>query len=720
MNTRTEDTRANRFNIQAYAIESKTPLPGDVINPVLSKYTGTNLGIDRIVEAAAAVQLEYRNRGYPIMTVVIGQRQITNGVVIMNVVEGAFPQIVVSGQRYVVSSNGVAAASNPSAAEIALAINPPAAPAKTNAEPGFEVQKYVVSGNSLLSPRAISDAMTNAPGAFGTNVTFSGIQAALTGLQQAYRARGYVTVSVGLPQQRLTNATVNVQVTEGTLAAINVRSNRFFSSNNVMRALPSLHTNTVLNGLIFQAELNRANANQDRQIYPVISPGPEPATSDLTLTVKDRPPLHAKVELNNQSSPGTPDLRVNTSAVYGNLWQRENALGVQYSFSPEAYKAGSQWDFYDLPLVATYSAFYRLPLGHPESVADVVASRPGNFGFSEATRRFNLPPPSGQPELNFYASRATIDTGIENLFNSVIYNVPGVRQVSRQDVQQDITINEALGFRFTEPSSLRDDLFSTLSGGLDFKHYSLADFKTNIFHFTEITYKPDGSPNPPIVSTVNSAVPPTHHELEYLPVSLAFNLTWRAQRLTLTPGIGLSANLWHSGSKGNLQSVAGSTNSTGYWVALMPSLTADFVVATNWVLSFRASGQWANEPLISNEQFGAGGVSSVRGYHEGEVFGDTGWRVSAEQQTPPLLVGFVSPSLPLSVRGSVYMDYAETYLLDPQTRRGTTDLWGIGMGGVISVGSHWDARFLFSLPLLAAGTTRAYQPLFNFSLTSQF
>ena len=94
---------------------------------------------------------------------------------------------------------------------------------------------------------------------------------------------------------------------EGRLADIKVTGNRYFSSNNVMRALPSLHTNMVLNGPILQAELNRANANQERQIYPVIGPGPEPGTSDLTLKVKDQPPLHAKVEFDNQSSPGTPD-----------------------------------------------------------------------------------------------------------------------------------------------------------------------------------------------------------------------------------------------------------------------------------------------------------------------------------------------------------------------------------------------------------------------------
>ena len=49
-----------------------------------------------------------------------------------------------------------------------------------------------------------------------------------------------------------------------------------------------LDTNILLNTEWFQPELDLANANPDRQIYPVISPGLDPGTSDLTLKVKDR------------------------------------------------------------------------------------------------------------------------------------------------------------------------------------------------------------------------------------------------------------------------------------------------------------------------------------------------------------------------------------------------------------------------------------------------
>ena len=185
-------------------------------------------------------------------------------------------------------------------------------------------------------------------------------------------------------------------------------------------------------------------------------------------------------------------------------------------------------------------------------------------------------------------------------------------------------------------------------------------------------------------------------------------------------GLGVSGNIWHSGSIASITNISGSIKSTGYWVVLTPSYSRTFELVTNWVTIVRADGQWSSEPLISNEQFGAGGVNSVRGYHEGEVFGDNGWHVSLEQQTPAHLVGYVNGHTPLIIRGSFYTDFAETYLLDPQGQSPSTDLLGIGFGAVASIGPHWEAHFLFSLPLTTAGSIEAYQPYFNFSLTSQF
>ena len=152
-----------------------------------------------------------------------------------------------------------------------------------------------------------------------------------------------------------------------------------------------------------------------------------------------------------------------------------------------------------------------------------------------------------------------------------------------------------------------------------------------------------------------------------------------------------------------------------------PSFSREFTLYTNWTTTVRADGQWASEPLISSEQFGAGGVNSVRGYHEGEVFGDDGWHVSLEQQMPPVFVGLIRDNTPLTVRGSVYMDYARIYLLEPRGRSVQHFALGHGfrlgclgrfpLAGAFSVFLAFDERRL---------TTPAYQPYFNFCLTAQF
>jgi hemolysin activation/secretion protein len=768
------------FNVTAYVVEERALLPTNDWTSLLSKYTGTNVSLDEIVEAATAAQAGYRNHGCPNVSIAVAKEQIKDGIVTLNVFQTAIPQIVISGVCYYTPTN-IAASTLPAVAPVLVpqtaataatatktAAPPPTPPpivyatpeqiaaasaamfqemtnwdarekdtrvhvVSTNAGPHFVVEHYDIVGNSVLTPVQMAEILTNIDGAFGTNVSIDGVRAVVEQLQKAYRDRGYVTVAVGLPQQKLTNATVKVQVTEGWLASIDVKGNRYFSSNNVMRALPSLQTNILINSPVLQAELNRANANQDRQIYPVIGPGPEPGTSQLTLNVKDQLPLHAKAEFNNQSTPGTPPLRLNSSAVYDNLWQMEHQIGVQYGFSPQEYKVGDQWNFFDKPLVADYSAYYRLPLGNPQSIENTVLSKPGSFGYNEATRQFQLPPPTGQTELTLYASRATIDTGVENLANRVLFDVPDVRILSQSTFQQGLTINDTAGFQLSQPLPQFSGIASTLAGGLDYKIYSQENSQTNVFTDTEFTENPFHE----LIKTTSFIAVPTptaQQQINYLPMEFSYNANGKDFIGPFYAGLGMSFNLWFDSSTiysatnppglhgvKSLQNITGSTESTGHWLIFKPSFSQSIISAHNWTTSLRADGQWASEPLISNEQFGIGGVNSVRGYYEGQAFGDCGWHVSLEEDTPPYIVGMVYDGHPLTVRASIYMDAADAYLLDPPPGvTSLTKLWGTGVGFDASVGTHWQAQFLFSVPLISNGTISRYQPFFNFALSAQF
>jgi hemolysin activation/secretion protein len=728
------------YNVHNYVIEGKPLLPAGVVGPLLARHTGANVSLREIVTAAYDLESACRDQGLTTMNVLIAPNRIAAGVVPLTVFRGAIAQILVAGKSYPITSEAQASL----AAMAPQTTNAAARSATTNAGPHFTVEKYLVLGNTVLPAATVGKALAHVEGAYGTNVSFAGIRAAASTLQSAYRDRGYVTVAVTLPRQKLTNGIVKLQVTEGRLAAIDVKGNRYFSSNNVLSAMPSLHTNIILNSQVFQAELNQANASQDRQIYPQIGPGPEPGTTALTLDVKDRFPLHAKTEFNNESSPGTPDLRVNSSASYDNLFQLNQSLGIQYSFSPEESKQGSEWNFYDRPLVANYSGFYRIPLGGPSSVEQELERQPGSFGYDEATHRFNLPPASDQPEITFFASQSTIDTGLtatplHTLFATTNPATVGsvINTTLKTDSsQQDLTVNNDLGFRLSMPLAGMGSFHQSVSGGLDFKSYQVSSAETNNFYLNSVETVYETPPiEVPISSTNYSTVPYTVKYLEYLPLNLRYDANWQDRLGAASAGLGLSVNVWsysitsvnasgvytyYHGAQ-SIQQITGSKESSGYWAVLTPSFSQQLELVTNWPMTLRADGQWASEPLISNEQFGIGGVNSVRGYHEGEVFGDNGWHVSFEQDTPGHLVGPVYGTTPLILRGSVYMDYARAWLIDPQPgSAGSTALWGTGFGMAASIGYHWEARFLFTLPLLDSPTVAACQPYFNFALTAQF
>jgi hemolysin activation/secretion protein len=580
------------------------------------------------------------------------------------------------------------------------------------------VSQYEVEGNTLLPGKVVNGILSQHT---GTNVTFDDVGSAVKELQLEYHNRGYDTISVTVPQQRLTNGVFRIRVFEGRLAEIVVTGNRYYSSNNVMRALPGLKTNIFLNSKVLQPQLDLANANQDRQIYPEIHPGPDSNTTSLILRVKDRLPLHAKIEANNQSTPGTPDLRLATSAVYNDLWQLDHSMGVQYTFSEQEYKQGENWNFYDRPLVANYSGFYRLPLGPPDSLADEAAQSAGRFGYNEATRKFELPQASGAPELNIYASGSTIDTGVLQGSTKTVATETNGDTIVQQVIHQDLTYNDAVGFRLTQPWPEFLGFRPHFQLGMDYKFYKQVNFETNDFITTEYQTNTSGQPITRI-TVLHSPVPATRRSLSYLPLALRWDASREDPTGTTGLGFNYSPNLWYSGTGENVASIAGSTEASGFWHIVTGNASREQNLPGDWKLALRADGQWASQPLISNEQFGGGGIAGVRGYREGEVFGDSGWRVTSEAKLPSYRVGYAGQgtSRPLIVRASFFMDYADTYLADPEGRRADTPLWGTGFAGAASLGSHFNAMLSFAWPLLSTPTSEAYHVRIAFSLSAQF
>ena len=598
-------------------------------------------------------------------------------------------------------------------------------PAAANAPPRLlpliDAREYFIEGNTALSVDKFN-LLTNYLG----ELDITRLREGLDKLQALYRNLGFPNVIVTLPQQRLTNGIVRVKIVEGKLGHVVVTDNRHFSTDNVLRALPSLETNLLLNTRWFQSELDRANLNQDRQIYPVISPGPEPGTSDLTLKVKDRLPLHGRIEVNDKSSPVTPLLRLDTSVQYNNLWQREHQIGFDYNFSPQEMKSGDYSpDFYDQPMVASYSGFYRFPLGRAQGLRETYDRQPVDFGYDEITHSFRQLPATGNPELIVYASRSVSDTPVRYGPLSVIFTNT-LAQINSQSAERSLTYDNNLGTRLTVP--VRDFLgiHSSLQLGFDYKSYDAPSFGTNLTYFS--LYALDQFGNPVLVTNQTIRLPSNSRaSLDYLPLSWGWS-AFRPDQQGVT-SFSLSQNIFLAGlasARTNFQVVAAAPDAGGNYTTLTAGLTRRQNLPDDWSLLLRANGQWASAPLIGNEQFALGGTAGVRGYEEGEVYGDDGWRVMLDVNAPPVNVGYFPDSnggdgTPAYLRCSWFMDYGETYLIDRPTPLSLSYReWGTGVGCYLTAGEHFDARItlawaLHDTPSTYTGEARAY-----FSVGFQF
>src|SRR3546814_18814209 len=61
-----------------------------------------------------------------------------------------------------------------------------------------------------------------------------------------------------------------------------------------------------------------------------------------------------------------------------------------------------------------------------------------------------------------------------------------------------------------------------------------------------------------------------------------------------------------------------------------------FTFGNDWQTASKAAFQLASGPLVSNEQFSAGGATSVRGYLAAERTGDDGYLLSQALRTPSI------------------------------------------------------------------------------------
>ncbi len=126
----------------------------------------------------------------------------------------------------------------------------------------------------------------------------------------------------------------------------------------------------------------------------------------------------------------------------------------------------------------------------------------------------------------------------------------------------------------------------------------------------------------------------TGTDVKSRPVTLSYFGEIQKEKSQLSFNISHVRNLDGGFKNNNAAYTASRTGAKQDWDVVRYNATYNRSLSKNWILKLAMKGQWSNERLISGEQFGIGGSSSVRGFEERAVSGDRGNEASVQFSRP--------------------------------------------------------------------------------------
>ncbi|MCG8377864.1 MAG: hypothetical protein MI865_00145 [Proteobacteria bacterium] len=123
------------------------------------------------------------------------------------------------------------------------------------------------------------------------------------------------------------------------------------------------------------------------------------------------------------------------------------------------------------------------------------------------------------------------------------------------------------------------------------------------------------------------------------PMMLTYFGQYQMEKANLNFDLSYARNLNGGNLNTNAAYTATRTNAEQDWDLIRYNATYNRSISKNWIMALSWKGQWSNEPLISGEQFGIGGVNSVRGFNERAVSGDRGDQATLQFSRPVSLYG---------------------------------------------------------------------------------
>lgn len=232
-------------------------------------------------------------------------------------------------------------------------------PAQQTSGPTFDIKRFELSGNTLLSTERIQALI--AP-YIGSQRTLADVQRAQSLIEQAYRDLGYGTVQVTLPEQDITSGVIRYRILQPKVGKVVLAGNLKFDSNNVRASLPTIKEGQIPNSTAIARNLQITGEHPVKKTTVLLRTADDPEIVDVNIKIEDDRPWRFVVSLDNTGSSDTGYLRSGFGFQHTNLFNRDHTGSFQYVTSPT-----------NPSKVSIFGAGYHAPIYGLNSSVDLVA-----------------------------------------------------------------------------------------------------------------------------------------------------------------------------------------------------------------------------------------------------------------------------------------------------------------------------------------------------------
>ncbi len=227
----------------------------------------------------------------------------------------------------------------------------------------FKLKKINLTGNTVFTDEQLAPVLEPYEGRNTTTEDLFKLRNALT---QYYIERGYVNSGAIIPDQKVVDGKIEIQIVEGQLTEIKVTGNDWLRDNYIIERL-KIGSEDVVNIKHLQDQIKLLQQNRliDR-INAQLGPGSNPGESILLVDMEESLPYDLTLSFNNFRSPSVGEYQGEIFASLYNLTSYGDSFTARYAITEGLDNGAASYSF---PISAHNT---RLRLFYDRTEADII------------------------------------------------------------------------------------------------------------------------------------------------------------------------------------------------------------------------------------------------------------------------------------------------------------------------------------------------------------